>query len=608
MDVSFAPSWLSSFPFLEHMKSNYIPSDDEVSRIRTLLLEPVGTLQKVEDKIGRLTEELQTLWKIRDELKGQIDAATALIATSRRLPDDVLREIFQQCLPANRNTPLKKTGAPWLFTQVCRRWRQVALETPSLWATIHISIDTMKTTPKFNDRGWPTQVATQDDSLMRHQTRALAVGSWLARSRSLPVSISFYGGSPKLVTKQSFDTYLDAVIPFASRWSSVLMEAHCDSLIQLASLRATDLPRLKALFVYFNQLSDIPWNPLDQQSPWYGCGLFAAPGLRKLSSRQDSLDPKSFGVNWSQLTHLELSGSPRFNMPSGSKFLSEYEASILLKECINLVYCMIYLSGGFYGRQSRNIQEMRLPFLRRLSIGEGTDIGLFVEKLEVPELCELQYWSTVKSISTSSCLTLLSSTRGSVRKLSLRFEYLEHDLFIQCLQHCPSLVSLDITRPFEPTLSDSEDDASDYGYYGHHHEGHSPFKCFTIDDHVLKRLGGRASPLCPNLEEFICRFEGDFSLSGFLDFLARKQGSMTSGVSKLKRLSIYCLPDPQDDGECDLEVNGTIRSYIEEGLLFQNKCDRFREISPWKRVVGDEYFSEQGCGHAAVQYSDVWDD
>src|SRR5271155_4400079 len=94
----------------------------------------------MKEEMARLERELEALSKDHDELDRQLTACQSLLTLPRRLPEDILREIFQLGLPTDRNAYPSKKTAPLIFTHICRRWRRVAISTPSLWSTIHIRI------------------------------------------------------------------------------------------------------------------------------------------------------------------------------------------------------------------------------------------------------------------------------------------------------------------------------------------------------------------------------------------------------------------------------------------------------------------------------------
>ena len=61
------------------------------------------------------------------------------VSIVRRLPDDILRLIFSfvvEAVPDHRR--LDTNRGAWTLSQVCTRWRSIALSMPSLWSTIMI--------------------------------------------------------------------------------------------------------------------------------------------------------------------------------------------------------------------------------------------------------------------------------------------------------------------------------------------------------------------------------------------------------------------------------------------------------------------------------------
>ncbi|KAF8426142.1 hypothetical protein L210DRAFT_3335584, partial [Boletus edulis BED1] len=51
----------------------------------------------------------------------------------QRLPVELHGRIFVECLPDGPYVEPASKEAPLLLVQVCRRWREVALQTPQLW-------------------------------------------------------------------------------------------------------------------------------------------------------------------------------------------------------------------------------------------------------------------------------------------------------------------------------------------------------------------------------------------------------------------------------------------------------------------------------------------
>ncbi|KAJ6561761.1 hypothetical protein B0H19DRAFT_87398 [Mycena capillaripes] len=59
--------------------------------------------------------------------------------------------VFPVCLPADRNANMSSAEAPLLLWHVCRSWRNVALSTPRLWASLHIIAKTTRKLLQINE-------------------------------------------------------------------------------------------------------------------------------------------------------------------------------------------------------------------------------------------------------------------------------------------------------------------------------------------------------------------------------------------------------------------------------------------------------------------------
>ncbi|KAH6912055.1 hypothetical protein BKA70DRAFT_1266415 [Coprinopsis sp. MPI-PUGE-AT-0042] len=80
--------------------------------------------------------------KIRQELDAELEIERCyelLISPTRRIPEDILQEIFFHCLPEKLNECQPSVDkAPLLLCLVCSRWRSVAISTAGLWKSIFI--------------------------------------------------------------------------------------------------------------------------------------------------------------------------------------------------------------------------------------------------------------------------------------------------------------------------------------------------------------------------------------------------------------------------------------------------------------------------------------
>jgi hypothetical protein len=140
-----------AIPSLDDIRSNKpteeFPSSAQLASVHCHL---TGMLKSIKEQIARLEEA-------RKMIILQIDSVKWINAPVRRLPTDILHQIFlayceQPCSramkrpkPNSRNRDSSSTVASGfdskatveiLLTWVCSRWRHIALEMPSLWATV----------------------------------------------------------------------------------------------------------------------------------------------------------------------------------------------------------------------------------------------------------------------------------------------------------------------------------------------------------------------------------------------------------------------------------------------------------------------------------------
>lgn len=87
-----------------------------------------------------------------------------------RLPTEVLSQIFHRCLPES-NCPSELEAPGMSLTAVCRRWREVAVDTPSLWCRVSVGFDEL-----------PYRYL-EDSQAFRYDV-------WLKRSQGRPLSLA----------------------------------------------------------------------------------------------------------------------------------------------------------------------------------------------------------------------------------------------------------------------------------------------------------------------------------------------------------------------------------------------------------------------------------
>lgn len=124
---------------INSLEAQFAPSIAMVKAEITKLIEREEAKITLLDKERSVREEslreatrqkVQNLEKERAELDKEIGNDKGFIAPIRRLPSELLSEIFIWS---------EINGNPWPITKVCRSWRSVALRTPQLWSHIAIT-------------------------------------------------------------------------------------------------------------------------------------------------------------------------------------------------------------------------------------------------------------------------------------------------------------------------------------------------------------------------------------------------------------------------------------------------------------------------------------
>jgi len=110
----------------------------------------------------------------RMELTAKIASYRIGIAPHKKLPPELLSDIFRYCVPGPVSLPQQLHAVPVLLCQICSTWRTVALETPMLWNAIEVDFGKVQGDPQA--------------------VRLLAVAkTWIARSgMSTPLSIQIH--------------------------------------------------------------------------------------------------------------------------------------------------------------------------------------------------------------------------------------------------------------------------------------------------------------------------------------------------------------------------------------------------------------------------------
>jgi hypothetical protein len=505
-------------PFAFRLDSNYAATDSESLEIQTLLEHASSRLEVSTQLTNEQSALLLFIFKHR-----------ALISLIRKLPIEILQEIFIACLPAH-NPFMSRWEPPILLTQICSSWRNVAHATPQLWKSIKIDI--------------PISQNLSSSTIDRFSE---AVQEWLSRSAAYPLDISL-GRWGNCNLDNFYYRIIDSLIRFSERWRKVRFIVPFHALAPVATLPPSKVPLLETLSLNCPEggLAPVNFTQVDPQSL---CGVLKAPNLRDLWLHGSWLcrlneDVTRLPINWSQLTNISLEGTSW-----GARFLSVSATYKLLSLCRNLITCQLEI-GSITGDSEELPLEtttalISLPFLTRLSVREFTSLSRLFTLLHLPSLNDIEFQTRIRPTQQSS-ISLLSLTCFHNKKtiqLITDTQYFTRQEFIKCLRLCPLLKSLTIRDRINI--------------------GDSHLSC-RIDDAFLKLFFESSNDegyLCPHLEDFSILSEAAFSDTTLLQFVKEKNGDSTTGIAKLKRLYIYLNRSPL----CD--INQELEPYKQAGLV-----------------------------------------
>ncbi|KAG2119330.1 hypothetical protein DEU56DRAFT_836690 [Suillus clintonianus] len=195
-----------------------------------------------------------------------------------RLPTEVLCHIFIHTLPKYKHPNLK--SFPILLTKICRRWREISVDMPSLWSRMHIDV-------------YVTHL----------QQAAFYYDSWLKRTRGHPISLEINCITDDYICLQTL------LQPYIHQISSLIIAINNPVAPEILF---NDLPALQELSVVSRSFSHIanhdtllPISPhISRPSTLRTLKLYRVYSTTPDSDLLSRLDPV-----WAHLTNVEIGSS-----------------------------------------------------------------------------------------------------------------------------------------------------------------------------------------------------------------------------------------------------------------------------------------------------------
>ncbi|KAJ7785659.1 hypothetical protein B0H16DRAFT_1354385 [Mycena metata] len=360
-------------PFASRLGTNYCPLDEEASEIQRLLKEPLSRLKGIDDKIAELQKAIDELTEEHRSVSTYVEAHKALLSPLRRLPLDIIQEIFVACLPTHRNCVMSAVEAPMLLGRICSSWRALSLSTPRLWARLHIA----EPDPPGH---WQTPIYAA-----QYTQRIANTITWLGRSGICPLSISLEGS--QYPEPSAVSPFLEVILSQASRWRHIAITAASSvALNTVFSLTDNDVPMLETLEI--EQTQSYSRSPSIEN---VSLKLLRGPKISSVALTTSEINLVALPLRWENLTSLRLA-----NQRAGPllPLLTREAALQILSKCPRLRSCQLRLADDLLAPV---LEEtiLELPHLRALNI---TCVGLtifspggFFSRVSLPELRSLRF-------------------------------------------------------------------------------------------------------------------------------------------------------------------------------------------------------------------------
>jgi hypothetical protein len=485
-------------PFTGRFGTNYAPTDDELEQIAQLLVEPLDQRNVLDAEISRLQRVIDELSVKRNLLTEFITSHQTLLSPIRRIPLDVLREIFVRCLPTDHNAIMSCREAPLLLGRVCSSWRSNSTSTPKLWSSIHISV------PDPGPWRGNGNVGAEDTDVFLQ-----AITVWLNRSGALPLSISLFYSYLNEVEDHIFPR----LIAVSDRWKHINLSLSLVSIRLIASISKEQLPLLESCSIHLPSFIGMEGKNIFQ--------IFHAPRLRRL------LIPNSLATlvgvlpNWSRLSEIIIVATAGV-----FKGLHIDTALAIMRHCDKLVACRMDISDDVSADAYEHPTAI-VPGLKWLTIHGGCNLGPLFDRLHLPTLLSLDLTIIFgqPSFNHHSLCAFLSRSKA-LDSLTLNSSAHTGRDLLECVTRAPNISQL-ILRIL---------DGSGWGAAG------TGANHFPVDDQLLGLLtpttdGPVNRSIWPRLKVIECNPSGasDDVLLNFIQ--ARTTLSSTHGVAHLDRIN-----------------------------------------------------------------------
>lgn len=414
---------------------------------------PYPEVPELDAEIARISAQLKQLQSKRNVYDKFFAKHKSLLSPIRRLPLEILQNIFAHCLPTEYNCVMSPLEAPMLLTHVCKQWRDLVFGMPLLWSSLYIPIPNYPPMASCVAGVGYSRASRERLSLTEEQREVVdevlatwdrkiaerrdIVKEWLARAEGSKLSITLtqwdsrrepgpihtgHGANPDSATRPEVQEIVALVKAYSKQWKRLEVSAVRSIVEELVSIPAEDVPNLEFLrvscrpVVLYHNPAMVAGGVLASAAASAPPSLFpegsavTSPHLRVLSLRAVQQDITKMPARWENLTGLFFYGYPQHGPPSHNLLsFTPSQALDLLALCPNLERCSLAVGShsswtipgpagttplGDNGNEPRHVL---LPRLERFFIQEHPSypLGAFFQCLEMPKLSSLAFSTSV---------------------------------------------------------------------------------------------------------------------------------------------------------------------------------------------------------------------
>jgi hypothetical protein len=386
-------------------------------------------ISKLDDEMSRLQMVMDQLAAERQSLEKSLEEHRSIVAPIRRIPLEVLSEIFMFCADNSGSNSNSKcfdvTQAPIQLSFVCNKWRRLAISMSHLWSSISLK----------GGRESVLSSGMRHTSLSRRSIRTDMLSTWLLRSGSLPLTLSI---DASWLEHDALTFCIAIMISHSHRWRDVTFNLDEEHWEMLSAVKG-HLPQLERLDV------DVLGDDDDDDDDGFSIPLDifeTAPKLHTITM-QYNLDSSDWLVPWQQLRCLHFNLHFPMSLPW------------ILQECSNLVRCTVdiyHMDDSLDDLDHASIASLHLLLRVR------NDLDVLFNTLTLRALQDLDIARPLDAGSTvtlpqNAVASMLDRSSCNLQRLRLFDVGFTSDELVVILQAQPSLIELVIHEPTSPIVT-----------------------------------------------------------------------------------------------------------------------------------------------------------